>query len=91
VLGRRSAAGRVDEEQAKRVKHLECTPGHKQMEIEILKTFLGRKLLHGALPGTIIARAWHRRGVGGAYADDPPFESVLPEEASRQSHRPEWE
>ena len=41
ALGGRSAAGGVDEEQAKRVKQLERMLGRKQLEIEILKNVLG--------------------------------------------------
>ena len=41
ALGGRSAAGGVDEEQAKRVKQLERALGRKQLEIEILKNVLG--------------------------------------------------
>lgn len=41
ALGGRSAAGSVDEEQAKRVKQLERMLGRKQLEIEILKNVLG--------------------------------------------------
>jgi hypothetical protein len=40
-LGGRSAAGGVDEEQAKRVKQLERMLGRKQREIEIPKNVLG--------------------------------------------------
>jgi transposase len=41
ALGGSSAAGGVDEEQAKRVKQLERMLGRKQLEIEILKNVLG--------------------------------------------------
>ena len=41
ALGGRSAAGGVDEEQARRVKQLERMLGRKQLEIEILKNVLG--------------------------------------------------
>jgi transposase len=41
ALGGRSAAGGVDEAQAKRVKQLERALGRKQLEIEILKNVLG--------------------------------------------------
>ena len=41
ALGGRSAAGGVDQEQAKRVKQLERMLGRKQLEIEILKNVLG--------------------------------------------------
>ena len=41
ALGGRSAAGGVDQEQAKHVKQLERALGRKQLEIEILKNVLG--------------------------------------------------
>jgi transposase-like protein len=41
ALGGRSAAGGVDQEQAKHVKQLERAVDRKQLEIEVLKNVLG--------------------------------------------------
>lgn len=41
ALGRRSAAARPDEEQAKRIKQLEQALGRSHLQIDILKNVLG--------------------------------------------------
>jgi hypothetical protein len=53
--GRRSAAGGVDQEQAKCVKQLQRALGPKQLEIEILKNVLGEwKTLDSEIAGRTV-------------------------------------